>query len=186
MSRCKYLQGSEWVVCAIDKTQSAWSYSEGDCTDIKVDVKNMSNVIINKQFKNKKFKFWAAPIVDRAFGSLNFQDVMDFLNETSLADFYNEKKPKNNTVLYEKALKLYKKRKKAKLASEVLPLINKGTQPIGPTGPSDNFKTKNHKWEHHTVEYKRLRNLLFGAPPDQPEVVDTPSVTTVVKRELLS
>ncbi len=168
-----------------------------------------SNIIINKQFKNKKFKFWAAPITDQSFGSINFQDIMDFLNETSIADFYNEEEPlKPGSLIspipehkefkerqkkfeiqlkkYETLLKRYNKRKKAKLATEVLPLIEKGVQPIGPTGPSDNFKTKNHKWEHHTAEYKRLRNFLFGAPPDQPEVIDKPSVTTVVKRELLT
>lgn len=138
----------------------------------------------------KKFKFWCAPIVDRSFGSLTFDDVLEFLQQNNLADFFNNnkpRKPKNEEKLpeYEAALKKYNEWKKTKLASVVIPIVEKGVQPIGPTGPSDNFKTKNHEWEHTTPEYKRMRNILMGMPPDKAEPVLKPEVTIIKKEELL-
>lgn len=156
----------------------------------------------------KKFKFWAAPIVDRAYGSITPQDVLDFLNETNLADFFNESKPKKKLAPkapipvnehYEKRLqeydkylkkyeiefKKYEKRKRTSLASEVIPIIEKGHQPIGDTGPSDSYKTHNHNWESSTVEYQRLRRGLFGMPLDKLDPIEKPSVTTIVKEALL-
>ena len=63
-----------------------------------------------------------------------------------------------------------------KLADEILPLIDKGRQPIGPTGPIASFQTKNHKWESHTKEYKEMKRLIFG----EPEAVDEKPLTKEV------
>lgn len=49
-----------------------------------------------------------------------------------------------------------------KLAAEILPLIDKGKQPIGPTGPIASFQTKNSKWESKTKEYKEMKRIIFG------------------------
>ena len=63
-----------------------------------------------------------------------------------------------------------------KLADEILPLVEKGYQPIGHTGPSDSFKTKNGKWESKTKEYKEMRRIIFG----QPEVPEEKPLTKEV------
>ena len=63
-----------------------------------------------------------------------------------------------------------------KLADEILPQIEKGIQPIGPTGPIASFRTKDHKWESSTPEYKKLRRTIFG----QPEAVEVKPVTKEV------
>ena len=63
-----------------------------------------------------------------------------------------------------------------KLADEILPLIDKGKQPIGPSGPIASFQTKNGKWESRTKEYKEMKRILFG----QPEIAEEKPVTKEV------
>lgn len=55
-----------------------------------------------------------------------------------------------------------------KLADEILPNIDKGKQPIGPSGPIASFQTKNHKWESKTKEYQKMKRIIFGQP--EPEI----------------
>jgi len=63
-----------------------------------------------------------------------------------------------------------------KLADEILPNIDKGKQPIGPTGPIASFQTKNRKWEYNSKEYKEMKRIIFG----QPEVPEDKPLTKTV------
>lgn len=137
---------------------------------------------------NKKFTAWAAPIVEASFGFTSDEDILDFLLDNTVGGFNNSSKPTApdepikpipETDHYKKQMKEYKKeltehKKQLKLynkslADEVLPLIDKGKQPIGPSGPIASFQTKNGRWESKTKEYKEMKRIIFGQPEIPPE-----------------
>ena len=64
-----------------------------------------------------------------------------------------------------------------KLADEILPNIDKGRQPIGPSGPIASFQTKNGKWVSSSKEYKEMKRIIFGQPAIEEEKPVTKEVS---------